>query len=579
MKLFDAFSKQAPNKVFISILLGMLSGVSYAFLIPIVLGAITIDPSGVVQAESTVRTIWGIEVTNYKVAGLFLFICLFILFTRTTSQVMLTRVSIDLCTELRLNLYKRIMSASIDVLENLGSAKLLATITTDVGRIVGGARQIPDLLINGVTIIGLLGFLLYLNSNVFVFVLGAIFFGMVTYQLPIIVSNSYFYKSRKKVDDLLKSINGMIYGAKELKLNEVKSKVYLEEVLKENEFAVRDAEKSGSTIVRAAANYGDMISFFVIGIVAFVFINYESISSEELVGVVMALLYITGPIALMIGTIPIIINARISLNKVNKIFEEIPVEDINQEIFELEPWTQIHFKGVTYQYPKQDQLDGFRVGPIDFSIDKASVTFIVGGNGSGKSTMSKLLTLHHKPGGGSIYFGDTEVDSHSTKSCRQLIASIYSDYYLFDRLLDGDHEDQKADMDRYLKELGLDNKVTIENGMFSTVDLSDGQKRRLALLVSFLEDKALYLFDEWAADQDPMFKEFFYHTVLRQLKERGKAVVVISHDDRYFDVADKILVMENGLLIDCITDRETIIERTLSRTIVSGKGTDVKDLN
>jgi len=575
MKLFDAFSKQAPNKVFFSIVLGALSGISYAFLIPIVLSAISLDPNTIVESESSVRTAWLFEVSNYKVATLFLFLCIFILITRTLSQVILTRVSIDVTMQLRLKLYKRIMAASTNVLDSVGSSKLLATITTDVARIVNGARMIPDLLINGVTIIGLLGFLLYLNVDVFWFVIGAISFGTLTYQVPMMFSNMYFSRSRKKVDDLLEGIRGLIYGAKELKLNDVKSRVYLEEVLTKNEYEVCQADKTGNTIVSAAANYGDMISFFVIGIVTFIFINYEAISSEELVGVVMALLYITGPISIVINSIPMILVSRVSLNKVNKIFDEIPEEDINQEVFPLESWEQIHFSGVSYQYPERDGLEGFKVGPVDFTIEKGAITFIVGGNGSGKSTLSKLLTLHNQPTGGTISFGNTLVEAFSLKSVRQTISSIYSDYYLFNRLLDDSNSDAKEEITHYLKELGLDSKVTIENGVFSTLDLSDGQKRRLALLVAFLEDKEFYLFDEWAADQDPIFKEFFYYNVLPQLKNKGKVVVVISHDDRYFNVADKILVMDNGSLIDCITDRDIINQKTQTRTIISGKNVPV----
>ncbi|NOU51325.1 cyclic peptide export ABC transporter [Pseudoalteromonas sp. JBTF-M23] len=577
MKLFDAFSRQAPNKVFFSILLGALSGICYALLIPIVLSAISEDPASVVEYESTVRTVLSYDVSDYKVATLFLIVCVFILVTRTLSQVILTRVSIDLSTEMRIGFYKRIMAASTDVLEKMGSAKLLATITTDVGRIVSGARMLPDVLINSVTIIGLLGFLIYLNINVFWFVIGAITFGVITYQLPILLSNAYLSHSRKKVDDLLEAINGLIYGNKELKLNDVKSRIYLDEVLTKNEHDVRDAEKTGNTITRAAANYGDMISFFVIGIVTFIFINYESMSSDELVGVVMALLYITGPVSIVINSIPQIIVSRVSLNKVNKIFQEIPPENINHDVFPLEDWQEIRFSQVGYQYPERDGLEGFKIGPIDFTIEKGQITFIVGGNGSGKSTLSKLLTLHHQPSSGTISFGNTVVDSHSIKSVRQSISSIYSDYYLFNRLLTENGESEEAlkiqqdEIDVYLKELGLDDKVTIKNGEFSTISLSDGQKRRLALLVAFLEDKEFYLFDEWAADQDPIFKEFFYYHILPQLKAKGKAVVAISHDDRYFDVADKILVMESGSLIDCITEREIIDERTKTRNIVSTK--------
>ena len=105
------------------------------------------------------------------------------------------------------------------------------------------------------------------------------------------------------------------------------------------------------------------------------------------------------------------------------------------------------------------------------------------------------------------------------------------------------------DINRLLKQLKLDHKVTVVNGVFSTLALSDGQRKRLALLVALMEDRDIYLFDEWAADQDPLFKEIFYRTILPELKTKGKVVAVISHDDRYFDVADRILTMEQGRLL------------------------------
>jgi putative ATP-binding cassette transporter len=106
-------------------------------------------------------------------------------------------------------------------------------------------------------------------------------------------------------------------------------------------------------------------------------------------------------------------------------------------------------------------------------------------------------------------------------------------------------------------DLGLANVVTIKNQRFSTTTaLSSGQRRRLALLVVLLEDRPLCIFDEWAADQDPAFKRTFYYQILPALRAKQKAVVVISHDDRYFDVADRILVLEDGKLarVECPRD-------------------------
>jgi putative ATP-binding cassette transporter len=89
----------------------------------------------------------------------------------------------------------------------------------------------------------------------------------------------------------------------------------------------------------------------------------------------------------------------------------------------------------------------------------------------------------------------------------------------------------------------------VREGAFSTLALSQGQRKRLALLTAYLEDRPIYLFDEWAADQDPQFKEIFYHHLLPELRARNKTVLVITHDDRYYDVADRLIKLDYGKLV------------------------------
>ena len=548
MKLFEAFSKKSPNKVFVSIVLGALAGISYASLIPLVLSAVTFD-KGAIKAvfPDTVRVLsW--EVSNPLFALLFVATCIFILAARSTSQVMLSRVSMEVTSELRIALYNRIAGAPIPALERLGSAKLLAALTTDVPRVVMGARLLPDLLTSSITLIGMLSYLWYLNSDIFAFVMGAILFGATTYQIPMLIGRRYIKKARVHIDELQESIRGLIYGAKELKLDSEKREAYFQEILLASEKSVLEADKTGHTIMRAAANYGDLLSFFVIGAVSFIFVNHTAIGNNDLVGVIMALMYVTGPIALLLNFVPQIAVARVSLNKVNALFAQIPTEEIPQRRPKVGEWSTVRFEGVGYQYANGDD-NGFQVGPVDFEIHKGEVTFIVGGNGSGKSTLSKLITQHYRPSFGEIRFGNERVTSENLAVYRDDIAAIYSDYYLFDRVLAGTRlGDQllQPRVDAYLKAFALDHKVVFKDRKFSTISLSDGQKRRLALIVSFIDDKKLYLFDECAADQDPGFKQVFYRKVLPELKAQGKAVVVISHDDRYFDVADKVIVMEDG---------------------------------
>jgi len=548
MNLFHEFGIKAPNRVFLSIVLGALAGISYAMLIPIVVASLSTPELGLVSAEPKVRTIFSIEISNFGFAWIFFLLCSVVLIARTLSRAILIRLSMSLTTDLRISLYDKIAKAPVPALKRVGPAKLNAILTEDVRRIILGGQLLPDLLINLVTLVGMLGFLVYLNISAFIFVMEAIIFGMATYQIPIYLGSRIFSKSRKILDGLQEAIRGLIYGVKELKLDVNKRNSYFEKVLCEREHALLKSEKRAYTTFIAAGSYGDLLSFFVIGVVAFVFVNYQTVRSEELIGIVMVLLYVSGPIAFMMNAIPQVAVAKASLRNVNKVFGDMPSENANSALKPVAPWRALTFSQVTYRHSSDKGHDGFFIGPIDFEIKKGEITFIVGGNGAGKSTLSRLISLHYPPASGEIYFGDQRVDESSIQNFRQEIGAVFSDYYLFDRILGEVNPQKIALANSYLSELGLDGKITISDGKFSTLSLSDGQKKRLALLVALLDDKPLYLFDEWAADQDPSFKEIFYRKILPDLRERGKALVVISHDDRYFDVADKLLVMESGNL-------------------------------
>jgi putative ATP-binding cassette transporter len=341
-----------------------------------------------------------------------------------------------------------------------------------------------------------------------------------------------------------------VHGSKELKLNHDKREDYFRRVLAENERSVRKDAKTGHSVMSVAQNYGDLISFFVIGAVAFVFVNYNALTRQELGGVIMVLLYITGPVAVLLNFIPQFAMAQVALRKVNELFDQIPHEDVADNASARRDWQVMRFDQVEYHYPDRNGDAGFAIGPLSFEVRKGEITFIVGGNGSGKSTLSKLITLHYHASAGAIAFDGEKVDGTNLAGYRRGIAAVYSDYYLFDRTLGLNGRDVQAEVDAYLKALALDGKVTFKDGRFSTLSLSDGQKRRLALVAAFLEDAELYLFDEWAADQDPTFKSVFYNQILPELKAKGKAVVAISHDDRFFHLADRLIVMSEGRIAD-----------------------------
>lgn len=554
MTLTSILTKTSAFKVFVSLLLGSLAGISYAMLIPLVTNSFT--QQGDLPTEAQVPSyLLGLEVSNYKFAVTFFVACILIFLTRTLSQLLLTWVVVDATSKLRSYYYQRIIKSSLSQLEKVGFSRLVASITTDVQKIVAGAQVIPDVLISGVTLLGMMLFLLYLDTDVFLFVCAAIVFGAVTFQIPIILGNRFFRRSREKTDALQEAIRGTVFGIKELKLCAERRQSFFRDNLLHAENEVRTANKKGVTIIRAAMNYGDMVSFFVIGYVAFIFVNYHAISTEVIVASVMVLLYITGPLAILMNSSPDIAVANVSLAKVDTLFRDLVQEPVAAQVQTLPNWKTLRFHQVCYHYQQENDDEevasqGFTVGPISFALKRGEINFIVGGNGSGKSTLSKLITSHYLVDSGGIYLDETLIDLNKINSYRHQISAVFTDYHLFERLQGALASVDKTLLQRYLEKLHLNEKVTVENGVFSTLALSDGQRKRLALLVALLEDKSIYLFDEWAADQDPVFKEVFYHSILPELKRQNKLIVAISHDDRYFDVADRILVMEQGKLQD-----------------------------
>lgn len=197
-------------------------------------------------------------------------------------------------------------------------------------------------------------------------------------------------------------------------------------------------------------------------------------------------------------------------------------------------------------HPPADDEKGFLLGPISLTLQPGQITYIVGGNGSGKSTLAKLITGLYPPKKGSIYLDGVLITDENREWYRQHFSAIFSDFYLFDSCLGFNHRDLDREVESYLRQLQLDHKVKVRNGVLSTTNLSQGQRKRLALLTAYLEDRPIYLFDEWASDQEPHFRDLFYRQSLVKLKERGKAVIVITHDDRYFHLADQIIKLDYG---------------------------------
>jgi len=258
------------------------------------------------------------------------------------------------------------------------------------------------------------------------------------------------------------------------------------------------------------------------------------------------------PMHLILSTIPSFASAAVAMQKVEKLgltlHESDGSDELSRPVQAASSFKSLELVGVTHTYHREGEAGGFLLGPIDLTLEPGELLVITGGNGSGKTTLAKLLLSLYTPEEGQIYLDGKLVTDETREQYRQLFSAVFSDFYLFDSLFGLDSVHLDASAKKYLAQLQLDHKVKVEDGALSTIDLSQGQRKRLALLTAYLEDRPIYLFDEWAADQDPLFKEIFYHELLPELKAKKKALIVISHDDRYYHVADRVIKLDYGKL-------------------------------
>jgi putative ATP-binding cassette transporter len=304
------------------------------------------------------------------------------------------------------------------------------------------------------------------------------------------------------------------------------------------------------TIFTAAASWGQTLVFVVIGLILFGLSGLKGVSSQTLTGYTITLLYLMAPLQVIMNLAPTLGRASVALKKVEDLGLLLAAQGVESGSGASLPpnldWGRLELAGVTHAYRREGEKESFTLGPINMTLYPGELVFLVGGNGSGKTTLAKLLTGLYLPETGEIRFNGRPVTDENREYYRQRFSMVFFDFYLFESLfgLEAPKLDEQAR--EYLTLLQLDHKVEIKDGVLSTTDLSQGQRKRLALLTAYLEDRPIYVFDEWAADQDPLFKEIFYYRLLPDLKAKGKTIMVISHDDRYYNVADRIIKLECG---------------------------------
>jgi putative ATP-binding cassette transporter len=532
MNLITFLLRSSWQMVTIAIITGFLSGASSASLIALISRGIS---QGLTHSLDTLAIAFG---------GL-----AFVALTSSIiSQVLLIRLAQQAIFQLRLSLCRQILATELVHLEQLGSARLLATLTDDVQAVADAVRLVPFLCIDMAIVAGCLAYIVWLSWKVFLLVclLTVIALGSCEWLLK--RGQQWIARAREEQDSLFKHFRTVTDGTKELKLHYRRRQAFLKEDLQRSAAAYRSYNTRGLTLFAMTSSWGKLIFFFAIGFVLFALPKLMTIKPQTLAGYVVTFTYLMLPMDNLVNSLPVLGRAGVALKKIQSL--GISLANRVESTFTTDPirqqWTDLQLKGVTHTYHVEHEDSAFTVGPIDLTLRPGQLIFIVGGNGSGKSTLAKLILGLYIPESGEIWFDGEQIDDHNREWYRQHFAVVFSDFFLFDRLLGLDHSDLDAEAEAYLQRLQLAHKVTVHQGHLSTTALSQGQRKRLTLLTAYLEQRPIFLFDEWAADQDPVFKDVFYTELLPQLRDQGRTILCISHDDRYFYLADRIIKLDYG---------------------------------
>lgn len=300
--------------------------------------------------------------------------------------------------------------------------------------------------------------------------------------------------------------------------------------------------------------FGNAFLYFLVGVVIFVLPMFFTGYTDAIYKLVAVAIFCVGPVTAVTSAAPLFDKANVGLGHVFELEKRIDASTtqhsagVEGEASDFRSFREIALGNLSFNYRSETGASLFKAGPWNLTIARGEIVFLVGGNGSGKSTALKLIGGLYRPDSGGIWVDGVEVTNATLQPYREMFTAIFTDFHLFERLYGLEHVDPEQ-VSMLLRYMGLDEKVSFSDGRFSTQELSTGQRKRLAMVVALLEQREIFLFDEWAADQDASFRDVFYKILLPALKRTGKTVIAVTHDDRYWNCADRCITLDVGTIV------------------------------
>lgn len=493
-------------------------------------------------------------------AWLFFILCTASVLARCGSQIALMHLSQNATARLRVDLSRRVIGTPLSKLQSLGAAELLVILTADINRFVSSFQALPVVFCNAVLIVVSFGYMMWISWQQAIFFACVLLIGSTVYR----IAERYPLESMKLFREqsriVYRNFKTLIDASKELKMNSRRASLFMDN------HVIASSSVTKRLFIKATGGYiwleniGSVVFYVVVGVELFVIPLILPQSRNTTASFTIMLLSLIGPVGELLSTIPNVRQARISLSKIQQLGDVLAAPETKP--FISDPFfgsaaMSIELKNVRYRYENTAENHRFSLGPVNLTIREGDIIFITGGNGSGKTTLAMILLGLYEILDGTISMNGIPIDGTNVDAYRQNFSAIFSDAHVFDWIDSADHPELTVRAQHYVEKLEMKGKVEIADGKFRNIDLSTGQRKRLALVGAYLENRKFCFFDEWAANQDPGFKHVFYTELLPELKEMGKTVIVITHDDRFFDCADQLVNLEDGVIRSIVRNRSS----------------------
>ncbi|WP_168206255.1 ATP-binding cassette domain-containing protein [Labrenzia sp. PHM005] len=536
------FIRRAPRRD-LQIMLGLsgLSGAANAVLI------LAVNQAAQQVTTDTLPGAW--DVAMYAGAFLAFF------FGNKFALLRATQIIERLLQTLRVEIMDRLRGSELRRVEALGRKSLYSMISEQANSLSMTFPLLIDSLQQAVLMVMALIYLTWLSPyalGVFIIVIlaASILYRALQREIRVLVERQ-IRRQMLFVDTL----EPFLSGGKELRLNHKRSDALFVELQKRSLRLRETLVKVGDSWTELML-LGNGVTYLVIGFIIFYFPGNVSGYGTVVFQIIPVLLFSLNPLIRIAVMAPAFLQVDAGLSAVLTVRDQltevtpIPAETVCEKSAQYADFTEIRFEDVRFCHDSGGDPDSFTFGPLSLTLRRGETVFVTGGNGSGKSTFAHLLCGLHVPDQGMIRIDDTPVNEALAQAgFRALFSAVFVDYHLFDRLYGLEHVDPDR-VNTLIVDMGLGDKLKYENGTFSTLSLSTGQRKRLALIVAILEDRPVIVLDEWSAEQDVHFRDRFYTEIVPMLAERGQTVIAITHDERYWGAADRILKFEQGQLVE-----------------------------